>query len=73
MEQKVDELKREFDDISKLIKNELDRFDQEKVEDFRDSVEAFLCSMIEHQKKVMTNNKKERKEKRKKSDHEKMY
>ncbi|KAI9309169.1 Vps5 C terminal like-domain-containing protein [Cunninghamella echinulata] len=53
MEQKVEELKRDFDDISKLIKNELDRFDQEKVEDFRDSVEAFLCSMIEHQKKVI--------------------
>ncbi|CAO3592236.1 unnamed protein product [Absidia cylindrospora] len=53
MEQKVEELEKDFKDISKLIKNELDRFDQEKVVDFKDSVEAFLCSMIEHQKKVI--------------------
>ncbi|KAI8097036.1 Vps5 C terminal like-domain-containing protein [Halteromyces radiatus] len=53
MRQRVEELQKEFDDISKLIKNELDRFDQEKVEDFKESVEAFLCSMIEHQKKVI--------------------
>jgi sorting nexin-1/2 len=50
---KVEELKGEFDDISKLIKNELDRFDKEKVEDFRDSVEQFLRSMIEHQKQII--------------------
>lgn len=53
MKDKVDELKGEFDDISKLIKNELDRFDKEKVEDFRDSVEQFLRSMIEHQKQII--------------------
>jgi sorting nexin-1/2 len=52
MKQKVEELHQEFIDISKLIKNELDRFDKEKVEDFRDSVEQFLKSMIEHQKEV---------------------
>lgn len=54
MKEKVEELKQEFDDISKLIKNELDRFDKEKVEDFRDSVEQFLRSMIEHQKQIIS-------------------
>lgn len=54
MKEKVEELKQEFDDISKLIKNELDRFDKEKVEDFRDSVEQFLHSMIEHQKQIIS-------------------
>lgn len=53
MKQRVEELEQEFDDISKLIKSELDRFDKEKVEDFRDSVQQFLCSMIEHQKQVI--------------------
>ncbi|KAI8887432.1 Vps5-domain-containing protein [Backusella circina FSU 941] len=53
MKQKVEELHQEFNDISKLIKNELDRFDKEKVEDFRDSVEQFLKSMIEHQKEII--------------------
>jgi sorting nexin-1/2 len=52
MQDKVEELERDYQDISRLIKNELDRFDQEKVMDFKKSVEAFLCSMIEHQKKV---------------------
>lgn len=54
MKDKVEELQQEFQDISKLIKNELDRFDREKVEDFRDSVEQFLRSMIEHQKQIIS-------------------
>lgn len=53
MKSKVEELQQDFQDISKLIKNELDRFDKEKVEDFRDSVEQFLRSMIEHQKQII--------------------
>ncbi|OAD00751.1 hypothetical protein MUCCIDRAFT_156633 [Mucor lusitanicus CBS 277.49] len=53
MKDKVEELQQDFQDISKLIKNELDRFDKEKVEDFRDSVEQFLRSMIEHQKQII--------------------
>ncbi|KAL0074876.1 Vps5 C terminal like-domain-containing protein [Phycomyces blakesleeanus] len=53
MQQRVDERRKDFEDISKLIKSELDRFDKEKVEDFRDSVEKFLCSMIGHQKQVI--------------------
>lgn len=54
MKDKVEELQQDFQDISKLIKNELDRFDKEKVEDFRDSVEQFLRSMIEHQKQIIS-------------------
>ncbi|KAG0173501.1 Vacuolar protein sorting-associated protein 5 [Apophysomyces sp. BC1021] len=50
---RVDDLQKEYEDISQLIRNELDRFDKEKVEDFRDSVEQFLCSMVEHQKQVI--------------------
>ncbi|KAG2199765.1 hypothetical protein INT46_009006 [Mucor plumbeus] len=53
MKEKVEELQQDFQDISKLIKNELDRFDKEKVDDFRDSVEQFLRSMIEHQKQII--------------------
>jgi sorting nexin-1/2 len=54
MKSRVEELEQDFQDISKLIKNELDRFDKEKVEDFRDSVEQFLRSMIEHQKQIIS-------------------
>lgn len=50
---RVEELQQEFQEISKTIKSELDRFDKEKVEDFRDSVEQFLRSMIEHQKQII--------------------
>ncbi|SAM05341.1 hypothetical protein [Absidia glauca] len=53
IQQKVEELERDYNDMSKLIKNELDRFDHEKALDFKTSVEAFLYSMIEHQKKVI--------------------
>ncbi|KAG2192052.1 hypothetical protein INT47_012301 [Mucor saturninus] len=53
MKGRVEELQQEFQEISKTIKSELDRFDKEKVEDFRDSVEQFLRSMIEHQKQII--------------------
>ncbi|KAI9255970.1 Vps5 C terminal like-domain-containing protein [Sporodiniella umbellata] len=51
--QKVEDLEQEFQDVSQLIRSELDRFDREKVEDFRDSVQQFLHSMIEHQKQIV--------------------
>ncbi|ORX55775.1 Vps5-domain-containing protein [Hesseltinella vesiculosa] len=53
VKQRLVDAQQEVEDISKLIRNELDRFDQEKVEDFRASVEAFLQHMIDHQKKVI--------------------
>ncbi|CAG8597622.1 3663_t:CDS:10, partial [Cetraspora pellucida] len=49
-EHRVEDCKHEFEDVSKLIKAELDRFDKEKVEDFKNSVEAFLESMVKTQK-----------------------
>ncbi|CAG8748896.1 8123_t:CDS:2, partial [Racocetra fulgida] len=49
-EHRVEDCKHEFEDVSKLIKAELDRFDKEKVEDFKNSVEAFLESMVQTQK-----------------------
>lgn len=52
-EQKVESYRREFEEISKLIKSELDRFDKEKVEDFKAGVESFLESIIENQKQVI--------------------
>ncbi|KAL1932274.1 hypothetical protein VTP01DRAFT_9330 [Rhizomucor pusillus] len=50
--QRMDECNQEYQEISKLIKSELDRFDKDKVDDFRQSVEQFLASMIEHQKQA---------------------
>jgi hypothetical protein len=52
-EQKVESYRKEFEEISKLIKSELDRFDKEKVEDFKAGVESFLESIIENQKQVI--------------------
>lgn len=51
-EQKVVSSKRDFEEISRLVRAELDRFDKEKVEDFKSSVEDFLESMVENQKEV---------------------
>lgn len=48
----MDECNQEYQEISKLVKSELDRFDKDKVDDFRQSVEQFLASMIEHQKQA---------------------
>ncbi|KAI8642912.1 Vps5 C-terminal [Parasitella parasitica] len=53
IKERVEELQQDFQDISKLIKKELDRFDKDKVDDFRDSVEQFFRSMIEHQKQII--------------------
>ncbi|CAG8562487.1 12790_t:CDS:10 [Dentiscutata heterogama] len=52
-EHRVEDCKHEFEDVSKLIKAELDRFDKEKVEDFKNSVEAFLESMVQTQKEII--------------------
>ncbi|KAH8554393.1 Vps5 C terminal like-domain-containing protein [Umbelopsis sp. PMI_123] len=52
-EQKMESYRKEFEEISKLIKSELDRFDKEKVEDFKIGVESFLESIIENQKQII--------------------
>lgn len=44
--------KQEFDQVSKLVKSEVSRFEQERIEDFKNSLEAFLEGMITRQKQV---------------------
>lgn len=41
-----------FEDMGRLMRSELDRFEREKVEDFKSGVETFLESAIEAQKEV---------------------
>lgn len=43
-----------FEDMGRLMRGELDRFEKEKVEDFKSGVETFLESAIEAQKEVRT-------------------
>jgi sorting nexin-1/2 len=38
--------------MGRLMRNELDRFEKEKVEDFKSGVETFLESAVEAQKEV---------------------
>ncbi|KAF9194107.1 Vacuolar protein sorting-associated protein 5 [Haplosporangium sp. Z 767] len=53
-EQRVESTKKDFEEISSLIRQEFDRFDREKVEDFKQSVEAFLASMVKHQREIVS-------------------
>ena len=41
-----------FEDMGRLMRGELDRFEREKVEDFKSGVETFLESAVEAQKEV---------------------
>lgn len=41
-----------FEDMGRLMRAELDRFEREKVEDFKSGVETFLESAVEAQKEV---------------------
>lgn len=41
-----------FDDMGRILRQELDRFEREKVEDFKSGVETFLESAVEAQKEV---------------------
>lgn len=51
-ERRALESKQEYDQCSKLIKTEVARFEQERVEDFKDSLHTFLEGMISRQKEV---------------------
>jgi len=53
-ERKVHQAKLLFEDMGKLMRNELQRFEREKVEDFKSGVETFLESAVEAQKEVRT-------------------
>jgi sorting nexin-1/2 len=51
-ERRVHQARLLFEDMGRLIRAELDRFEREKVEDFKSGVETFLESAIEAQKEV---------------------
>lgn len=51
-EKKVHQARLLFEDMGRLMRNELDRFEKEKVEDFKSGVETFLESSVEAQKEV---------------------
>ncbi|KAI0073528.1 Vps5-domain-containing protein [Panus rudis PR-1116 ss-1] len=44
--------KTEFDQVSKLVKSEVARFERERIDDFKTSLEAFLDGMIRRQKEA---------------------
>ena len=51
-ERKVHQARLLFEDMGRLMRGELERFEREKVEDFKSGVETFLESAIEAQKEV---------------------
>ncbi|KAK9247356.1 Vps5 C terminal like-domain-containing protein [Lipomyces tetrasporus] len=52
-ERKVYSLRIAYDDICKTIKTEFEKFQKEKIEDFRSSVETYLESAVESQKEAI--------------------
>ncbi|APA10187.1 hypothetical protein sscle_06g049570 [Sclerotinia sclerotiorum 1980 UF-70] len=52
-ERKVHQARLLFEDMGRLMKAELDRFEREKVEDFKSAVETFLESAVEAQKELI--------------------
>lgn len=53
-ERRALDAKHEFDQCSKLIKSEMARFEQERVDDFKISLQTFLDGMISRQKELIT-------------------
>lgn len=51
-ERKVHHARLLFEDMGRLMRAELERFEKEKVEDFKSAVETFLESAVEAQKEV---------------------
>ncbi|KAF1947255.1 beta-xylosidase [Clathrospora elynae] len=52
-ERRVHQARLLFDDMGRLMRNELERFEREKVEDFKSGVETFLESAVEAQKELI--------------------
>ncbi|KAL2269103.1 hypothetical protein VTJ83DRAFT_3949 [Remersonia thermophila] len=52
-ERKVHQTRLLFEDMGRLMRAELDRFEKEKVEDFKSGVETFLESAVEAQKELI--------------------
>lgn len=51
-ESKAHDARSEFDDVTRLIKVEVARFEQERLMDFKASLDAFLEGMISRQSQV---------------------
>lgn len=51
-ERKVHQARLLFEDMGRLMRSELDRFEREKVEDFKSGVETFLEGAVEAQKEA---------------------
>jgi sorting nexin-1/2 len=51
-ERKVHQARLLFEDMGRLLRTELERFEKEKVEDFKSGVETFLESAVEAQKEA---------------------
>jgi sorting nexin-1/2 len=51
-ERRAIDSKNEFDSVTKLVKSEIARFEHERIEDFKDSLEMFLENMIRRQREV---------------------
>jgi len=52
-ERRATEAKNEYEGASKLAKTEVARFERERIEDFKDSLHAFLEGMISRQKEII--------------------
>lgn len=52
-ERKVHQTRLLFEDMGRVMRNELERFEKEKVEDFKSGVETFLESAVEAQKELI--------------------
>ncbi|KAH9847575.1 Vps5 C terminal like-domain-containing protein [Lenzites betulinus] len=52
-ERRALDAKQEYDHVSRLVKQETARFERERVEDFKNSLEAFLDGMIVKQKQLI--------------------
>ncbi|KAF8141549.1 Vps5 C terminal like-domain-containing protein [Boletus edulis] len=53
-ERRALDAKHEFDQCSKLIKSEMARFQQERIDDFKDALQAFLNGMISRQRELIS-------------------
>ncbi|EAU90507.2 protein transporter [Coprinopsis cinerea okayama7 len=52
-ERRASEAKKEYEHVSTLVKSEVARFEQERIEDFKDTLHAFLEGMISRQKELI--------------------
>ncbi|KZT56888.1 Vps5-domain-containing protein [Calocera cornea HHB12733] len=52
-ERRAIDSKNEFDSVTKLVKSEISRFEHERIEDFKDSLELFLENMIRRQRELI--------------------